>query len=71
LNWAETAVPNLLAPANADTYFQAPTLFRYYRDTKATVYISSANNHVYYQGPNGIREDVGTLSSWLDVSACR
>lgn len=71
LNWAETAVPKLLAPANADTYFQAPNMFRYYRDTKATVYISSTNNHVYYQGPNGIKEDVGSLSSWLDVSACQ
>jgi hypothetical protein len=70
LNWAEVAYMHLLLPSPALTRFQAPTIYRYYRDTKAFIFVSAIDQHVYYQGSNGVKVDVGSLSDWLATASC-
>jgi hypothetical protein len=70
LNWAERKDPELLSPAGATSRTLAPYYYRYYQNTNAYVGISSTNNHVYYQDPNGNLQDVGQLSTWLTAAGC-
>ena len=71
LNWAEKTYPKLLAPAGAATLQLAPYSYRYYKTSNAYAGVSSANNHVYYQGPNGVLVDEGDLSVWQNLSSCK
>jgi hypothetical protein len=72
-NWAEKAFPTLFLPSipRPMSHFQAPYIYRYYRDTKATVLVSSLNKHVYYQPANSAMLDVGPLSDWLAIAPCQ
>lgn len=70
-NWAETNYASLFSPAGAVTQTSAPYTYRYYKNTNAYVGISSANNDVYYLGPDGSLLDVGSLSGWLAKAKCQ
>ncbi len=71
LNWAESAkYASLFLPAGAATQISPPYTYRYYSKTNAYVGVSSDNNHVYYQGPDGAMKDVGDLATWLTTAGC-
>jgi hypothetical protein len=70
LNWAEKNYPQLFSPAGAVSQTLSTYYYRYYKSTNAYVGISSANNDVYYLGPDGSLVDVGSLSGWLAQAKC-
>lgn len=70
-NWAETAYANLFAPATGYAQVLAPYTYRYYAKTNSYLGVSSADNHVYYLGPEGVLQDVGELSKWLATAKCQ
>jgi hypothetical protein len=70
LDWAEKAYPALLAPTASTQMFQQYT-YRQYRKTNAYAGISSVDNHVYYQGPDGGMWDLGGVSGWLTKASCQ
>ncbi len=71
LNWAQTFYPNLFSPSVSGVQLSAPYTYRYYPDTNAYVGVSSADDHVYYQGPNDASpKDIGDLSALLEESGC-
>jgi hypothetical protein len=69
-NWAERNYSELFSPAGAASQTSPPYYYRYYQNTNAYVGISSTDNHVYYQDPNGNLKDVGQLSTWLTSVGC-
>jgi hypothetical protein len=70
-DWAESFYPGLFSPRGAGTQTLAPYVYRYYAGTNAYVGVSSADNHVYYLGPDGVLLDVGDLSAWLPLARCQ
>ncbi len=52
-NWAETNYPALFAPAGSSTAVFTPYAYRHYTATNAYLGVSSVDNHVYYEGPDG------------------
>lgn len=71
LNWAQTFYPNLFSPAVHGVQFSSPYTYRYYSDTDAYVGVSSADNHVYYLGPDDLSpRDMGDLSVYLKEAGC-
>lgn len=71
LNWAQAFYPNLFSPSVSGVQFSSPYTYRYYPDTNAYVGVSSADNHVYYLGPNDASlQDLGDLSPLLKESGC-
>jgi len=69
-NWAQTFYPNLFSPPASGLQFSSPYAYRYYPSTDAYVGVSSTDNHVYYLGPDGVLQDQGDLSAWLNRSGC-
>ena len=69
LNWAERNFPALVAPAAA-TQQVAPYYFRFYSATQAYLGFSSADDRLYYLGPNGLI-DGGHKAKWLIAAACQ
>ena len=69
-NWAEENYAKLFAPVGQFTKISSNFTYRYYPDTQSYVAVSSTDNHVYYQGPDGNRSDQGPLSSWLAKANC-
>lgn len=71
LNWAQTFYPNLFSPSVPDLQFSSPYTYRYYSNTDTYLSVSSADDHVYYQGPDDVSpQDVGDLSAWLKEAGC-
>ncbi|MDD5461871.1 MAG: hypothetical protein PHG00_09600 [Methylococcales bacterium] len=70
LNWAQTFYPSLFSPQVSGLQFSAPYTYRYYPGSNTYVGVSSADNHVYYLGPDGVLQDEGDLSVWLAASGC-
>ena len=71
MNWAQTFYPNLFSPLVSGFQYSSPYTYRYYPDTNAYVGVSSADNHVYYLGPNNVSpQDMGDLSVLLKESGC-
>lgn len=71
LNWAQTFHPNLFSPAVQGVQFSSPYTYRYYPNTNAYVGVSSADNHVYYLGPDDASPtDMGDLSAFLKEAGC-
>jgi len=70
-NWAEKNYANLFSPAGQATAHWSVYTYRYYPATNAYVGVSSADNHVYYLGPDGNMADVGALSYWLPFVGCQ
>lgn len=69
-NWAEKNFQQLFSPSGTTSQTLSTYYYRYYKNTNSYVGISSANNHVYYVGPNGNLQDVGNLSNWLTTAGC-
>ncbi len=69
-NWAESGYPALFAPAGSPTEVSGVYTYRRYSATDAYLGVSSADNHVYYKGPDGATQDEGQLSNWLFVASC-
>ncbi len=69
--WAEKNYPALFSPAGSPTAIWTVYTYRYYSTTNASLGISSADNHVYYQGIDGILRDEGPLSKWLPLAGCQ
>ena len=70
-NWAQTFHSDLFSPAVQEVQFSDPYTYRYYPTTNSYVGVSSADNHVYYQGPTDLSpRDLGDLSIFLQESGC-
>ena len=70
-NWAEANYPSLFAPAGSPTAVAGGYTFRQYAATKSALGISSADNHLYYLGQDGVLQDEGPLSQWLPLAGCQ
>ncbi|MGZ4955426.1 MAG: esterase/lipase family protein [Methylobacter sp.] len=71
LNWAQTFYPNLFSPLVSGVQSVSTFTYRYYPNTNAYVGFSSADNHIYYLGPNDVSpQDQGDISVWLKESGC-
>jgi hypothetical protein len=69
--WAESHYQPLFPTAARVPGVLAPYNYRYYPGAKAYLGVSTADNHVYYLGPDGKMLDEGTLASWLPVAGCQ
>ena len=69
-NWAEINYPTLFSPAGASLQTLQPYYYRYYHNTNSYLGVSSADSNVWYLGPDGNMQNVGTLSFWLTTSGC-
>lgn len=69
-NWAEKSYGYFFAPANASTLVWSVYTYRYYANTNTYLGVSSADNHIYYIGPDGIMQDAGAVTTWLPVTGC-
>ena len=69
--WAEQNYPGLFAPAAATTAVSTVYTYRHYSATNAYLGVSTADNHVYYLGPDGNLQDEGPLSYWLPKADCQ
>ena len=70
-NWAEQNYSSLFAPPNQPMQVSTIYTFRHYPTTNDYLGVSSADNHVYYLGPDGILQDEGALSYWLPQAGCQ
>jgi len=71
LNWAEKAYPALLAPTGSPMAVWSTYNYRRYAASNSYVGVSTVNNHVYFMGPDGNLQDVGSLSDWLLKAGCQ
>ena len=69
-NWAEGSYPGLFGLVGQFTQVSSVFDYRYYPGTQSYVGVSSTDNHVYYQGPDGNRIDEGPWTSWLATANC-
>ncbi len=70
-NWAEGNYPGLFSPSGASSAFWNEYTYRHYPTTNAYLSVSSVDNHVYYQGPDGSLQDEGPLADWLPKAGCK
>lgn len=70
-NWAEKNYASLFAPAGSATAVWTVYTYRYYAATNAYLGVSSADNDVWYKGPDGVLLDAGPLSKWLPLAGCQ
>ena len=70
-NWAERTYVKTFAPAGQTTVKWSTYAYRFYPQTKSYLGVSSADNHVYYRGPDGQMSDVGPLSYWKPLAGCK
>lgn len=69
--WAEKNYPALFAPAGVATAVAGVYTYRHYPASNSYLGVSSADNHVYYQGVDGQLQDEGLLSKWLPLAGCQ
>lgn len=69
-DWAERNYLHLFAPAGRTSQTTEAYYYRYYPTTNAYLGVSTANNHVYYLGPDRVLSDVGALPGWLATAGC-
>lgn len=71
LDWAERQYPQLFAQrATATSQVFQQYYYRFYSGTRAYVGVSGSDGNVYYLGPDGALQNVGTLASWLRTAGC-
>ena len=70
-NWAERTYPALFAPSSSPTVVSGVNFYRYYSTSNANLQLSSVDNHVIYQGTDGVYQDVGLISNWLPQASCQ
>jgi hypothetical protein len=69
-NWAETNYADLFAPASPGSAVSDIYSYRYYSTSNTYLGVSSANNHVYFIGLDGIFQDQGSQWDWLPKAGC-
>ena len=69
-NWAERTYSDLFAPSGTSTAIAGDDFYRYYSTTNSYLRLSSVNNHVIYQGSDGVFKDVGPITDWLPLAGC-
>jgi hypothetical protein len=69
-NWAEKNYPTLFNPPKLPTAVWSNYIYRYYSETNTYLGISSIDNRVYYQGPDGNLLEKGALMDWLPKASC-
>jgi len=69
-NWAEKNYSHLFGPSGIATQTFGVYNYRHYANTNGYLGVSSADEHVYYQGEDGILQDEGALSEWLPKAGC-
>ncbi|MFZ2171831.1 MAG: amidohydrolase family protein [Methylococcaceae bacterium] len=69
--WAEGNYPGLFAPAGAFTQVSGVYTYRNYPASNSYMGVSSADNHVYYMGADGLLQNEGPLSNWLPMAGCQ
>jgi hypothetical protein len=72
-NWGERNFPQYFAPAGAVSARFPPYYFRFYPGTSTYLATSSADDHIWVQGPlvsGGERRDVGPIAAFLTQSGC-
>lgn len=69
-NWAEGHYPNLFSAPTSPTAVLGVYTYRYYSATNTYLGVSSADNNVYYLGPDGKLQNEGPLSDWLPKASC-
>ena len=70
-NWAERTYSDLFAPSGTSTATADDDFYRYYSITNSYLRLSSVDNHVIYQGSDGVFQDVGLITNWLPLSSCQ
>lgn len=70
--WLEKSYGKYFAGSNVATRTQAPYAYRFYDGSNAILAVNSADNHLYYAGAlvSGV-SDLGPLSAWLTMAACK
>lgn len=61
-NWAEAVYPQYLSPSPAASGTLEGYYYRYYPSTQS--YVGTKDGTVYYMGPNGVIQNMGTLGSY-------
>jgi pimeloyl-ACP methyl ester carboxylesterase len=69
-NWAERQYPSLFPQAASAQAVSGVYTYRYFPSSKSYLAVSSADQHVYYQGPDGKMLDEGRLTDWLPLAGC-
>lgn len=71
-NWAELNLPQYFAPTGAASASAAPYYYRRYSGKGNYLATSSADNHVWVQGPvfGTIPLDVGPIANFLSMAGC-
>jgi hypothetical protein len=69
-NWAESNYSQLFAQAGVASQTSGTYYYRYYQATTSYLGVSSADDHVYYKGPDGSLQDLGASSGWLTKAGC-
>lgn len=62
-NWAEAAYPQYLSPGGSTSGTQLGYYYRYYSNTQS--YLGTRDGAVYYMGPDGVIQNMGSLGSYL------
>lgn len=62
-NWAEAIYPQYLSPGPAASGTLEGYYYRYYPGTRS--YVGTRNGMVYYMGPDGVIQNMGSLGSYL------
>ena len=70
-NWAERTYSDLFAPSGTSTAIVGGDFYRYYSTTNSYLRLSSVDNHVIYQGSDGVFQDVGSITNWLPLASCQ
>ena len=70
-NWAEKNYPGLFSPSGSSTVDSGVSNYRYYSATRAYLQLSMDDNHLYYQGPDGAKQDEGAIAKWLSQAGCQ
>ena len=70
MNWVETKYAGLFAPAGSLSTTAGGYLFRSYAASRSYLGVSATNNHLVYQGADGVLQDAGPLKDWLPRSNC-
>ena len=70
MNWVESKYAGLFAPAGSLSTTAGGYLFRSYAASRSYLGVSATNNHLVYQGADGVLQDGGPLKDWLPRSNC-
>lgn len=61
-NWAEANYPQYLSPVPSASGYLSGYYYRYYASTNS--YVGTKDGSVFYMGPNGVIESMGTMASY-------